>query len=94
MNKLIAVLVAGLFATSVFAQTAAPATPAAKAEAKAEKAGVTANKAEAKTGAKADAKAAAADANAEKTKAKAGAKAEKTKAAADAKADVKAATPK
>src|SRR5450759_4897932 len=39
MNKLIAVLVAGLFATSVFAQNAAPATPAAKAEAKAEKDG-------------------------------------------------------
>jgi hypothetical protein len=35
MNKLIAVLVAGLFATSVFAQAAAPATPAVvKAEAR------------------------------------------------------------
>ena len=46
MNKLIAALVAGLFATTVFAQAAAPATPAkpatpaapavVKAEAKAE----------------------------------------------------------
>jgi hypothetical protein len=86
MNKLIAVLVAGLFATSVFAQTAAPSAPAAKAEAKAEKAEVKANKAEAKTDAKADAKAAAADAKAAKVKAAADAKAEKAKAKADAKA--------
>src|ERR1035437_10309264 len=35
MNKLIVALVAGLFAASVFAQTAAPAAPAAKADAKA-----------------------------------------------------------
>jgi hypothetical protein len=101
MNKLIAVLVAGLFATSVFAQTTAPAAPAAKAEAKAEKADVKANKAEAKTDAKADAKAAAAEAKAAKAKAAADAKAEKAKAKADAKAakakaaaDAKAAAPK
>ncbi len=38
MNKLITVLVAGLFATSVFAQAGAPAAPAAiKAEDKAAK---------------------------------------------------------
>src|ERR1035437_670684 len=49
MNKLIAALVAGLFATAVYAQTPAPATPAAaKAEVKAEKADAKAGKAEAK----------------------------------------------
>jgi hypothetical protein len=57
MNKLIAVLVAGLFATSVFAQTTAPSEAATKAEAKAEKAQVKADKVDAKADAKAEAEA-------------------------------------
>ena len=55
MNKIVATLIAGLFATSVYAQTTAtPATPATHAEVKADK---KAAKAEAKEE-KADVKAA------------------------------------
>ncbi len=104
MNKVIAALIAGLFAVSAYAQTT-PATPAVvKAEAKAEKADTKAVKSEMKVDAKADASVAKAEAKAAKAKkaedakaAKAEAKAAKAKKAEDAKvakAEAKAAKAK
>jgi hypothetical protein len=81
MNKVFAALVAGLFATSVFAQAPAPApapmAPATKADAKADAASDKAAKASAVADAKAAKAKDAADAKAAKTKAKADAKAQK-----------------
>jgi regulator of protease activity HflC (stomatin/prohibitin superfamily) len=98
MNKLIATLLTGLFASSVFAQatnpttTAVPATPSAgitsgtsaTIDTPVTNADVKANAKIDKADAKAEEKAAKADAKAEKKIAKAEAKAKKTKAKANA----------
>jgi hypothetical protein len=93
MNKLVAALIASVFAASAFAagHSASPATGTHKADSKMHESDTKANK----DAAKADEKAAKADAKADKQKAKADAKASKQKAEAkadkaEAKADAKA----
>jgi hypothetical protein len=102
MNQLLAVLVAGLFATSAFAQAPTiPATPSSAASKTVKvdaKTDVKTDAKELKTGASADVKVTKTEADAKKTKAKASHKAAAEKGdahAAAAKADVKvAAAPK
>src|SRR5438477_5545415 len=89
MNKMIAVLVAALFAgAAVTAQAASHMAPAVKADAKEAKAEVKADAKEVKAEAKADAKEVKATAKHKAKKAKAKVKAE----AKQAKADIKPAT--
>jgi hypothetical protein len=93
MNKVIATLIAGLFATAAFAQTPAATAPVAptKAEAKHDKTVVKAEAKEAATVAKADAKEAKTVAKAEVKETKAAVKAEtNTSVKADTKEAVKA----